>query len=137
MHFNTPPKILLQESFSEVSFDEEHKVIITKWKGALALEQVRSTLDFKTDFIREHGVRNNLNDHTELKVLSPEVQQYLVEEGHFSLERVGLRKIAVKLAKDIFAQATVRRVNKIEKYGQLEIEVFSNYEDAYAWLLGG
>lgn len=128
-------ELLLEKSYVELGYDEERKVLITKWRGSLTIEQVRSTLEFKADFIREHSIKYNLNDHTELRVLSPEVQHYLVEEGHFSLERVGLKKIAVKLAKDIFAQATVRRVNKIEKYGELEIEVFSNYEDAYAWLL--
>ncbi|WP_224994509.1 hypothetical protein [Cesiribacter sp. SM1] len=128
-------RLLIVEPYTEVSYDEQNRVIITKWKGSLELEQVRSTLEFKANFIREHGIRYNLNDHSELKVLLPEVQQYLIEEGHPLLERVGLRKIAVKLAKDIFAQATVRKVNRVENYDRLQIEVFSNYEDAYAWLL--
>ena len=129
------PKILLQKPYTEVSYDEENRVIITKWKGSLNVEQVRATLVFKAAFIEQHQVSKNLNDHTELKVLSPEVQQYLVEEGHVALEQVGLRKIAVKLARDIFAQATVRRVNKAENTEKLQIEVFSSYEEAYDWLM--
>lgn len=128
-------RLLLEKPYVELSYDEEHKVLITKWKGLLDLEQVRSTIEFGIEFVREHGIRYNLNDHTALKVLSPGVQQYLVEEGHLGLEKAGLRKIAVKLAKDIFAQATVRKVNRVENYDNLQIQVFSSYEDAYDWLL--
>ncbi len=129
-------RLLLEKPYVELGYDEEHQVLITKWKGSLDVAQVRSIIEFKVDFIRDHDIRYNLNDHTALKVLSPEVQQYLVEEGHIALEKAGLRKIAVKLAKDIFAQATVRKVNRVEYYNKLQIKVFSNYEDAYDWLLG-
>lgn len=128
-------KLLLNKSFIEVSLDERHRVIVAKWKGTLSLEQVQEGCQFMTTFIREHSLRHHLSDHTSLESLAPEVQEYLINEWFFEVEKEGLQKVAVRLAKNIFAQATVRRVNRVEKYGELEIETFPSYESAYAWLL--
>lgn len=88
-----------------------------------------------TDFIREQNLQQHLSDHTDLKVLSAEVQDYLAGEWFFEVEKEGLRKVAVRLAKDIFAQATVRKVNRSERYRDLQIESFTSCEEAYDWLL--
>ncbi len=128
--------LLFKRPFVEILFDEINKIVITRWKGTLTIEQVHEVVLFKEAFIRKNEIKHNLNDHLELNVLSPELQQYLEDDGHPILRRAGLRKIAVRLAKDIFAQATVRKVNKKEEIGEgLAIAVFPSYKDAYAWLL--
>lgn len=135
MNSSAAPKILLQKPYIELSIDEENRVIIARWKGALTVAEVQEGCKLMTAYIREHHLKHHLSDHTELKALAPEVQEYLSGEWFFEVEQEGLRKIAVRLAKDIFAQATVRRVNTLVQYGALQIEVFPSFEAAYDWLL--
>ena len=128
-------RLLLKKPFTEISLDEKNQVIIARWKGILSLEDVQEGCRFMTAIIREHKLQRHLSDHRELRVLSPAVQQYLSGEWFFEVEQEGLRKIGARLAKDIFAQATVRRVNTLELYGKLEIQNFTTCEAVYDWLL--
>lgn len=128
-------RLLLSKPYAEILFDEKNRIIVARWIGDLQVQDVRSGCELMKDFIKKNAVVNHLSDHKELKVLSPEVQEYLVTAWFSEVERLGLRKIAVRLAKDIFAQATVRSVNRKEKYGDLEIEAFPSCEEAVQWLL--
>ena len=128
-------RLLLRKPYAEILFDEENRIIVARWIGDLEVHNVRDGCEFMIDFIKINAVVKHLSDHTELKVLSPEVQEYLVTTWFFEVERVGLRKVAVRVAKDIFTQATVRSVNRKEKYGGLEIEAFPSFEEARQWLL--
>lgn len=128
-------RLLLTKPYAEISLDERHQVIIARWKGVLNIDDVQEGCRFITGIIREHRLQRHLSDHKELRVLSPAVQHYLSGEWFFEVEQVGLRKIGVRLAKDIFAQATVRRVNTLELYGSLEIQNFTSCKAVYDWLL--
>lgn len=127
--------LLLQNASTEIRVDEQHGIILAVWRGALTLEQVQTGCNFMTRYIAENRIKYHLSDHTALKQLSADVQAYLSDHWFYAVERAGLRKLAVKLADDIFAQATVRKVNKQERYGHLAIEDFATYARAYAWLL--
>lgn len=127
-------KRLLTESYVEISHDDTNGIIIARWKGYLTLQQVIKGAEVLTRFIAESNIRLHLSDHSQLKVLSKEVQEYLVGTWFNEVEALGLRKIAVKLAEDVFAQATVKNVNTKQQTGQLRIDSFQDYASAYAWL---
>lgn len=126
---------LLQESFAEICFDTQNRIVVARWKGTLKLVEVVQGCELITDLVKSEGVQHHLSDHTALKKLPEDVQAYLTQRWFFEVERAGLKKIAVRLALDIFAQATVRRVNASEKHKNLQIEVFPSCERAYDWLL--
>jgi hypothetical protein len=50
------------------------------------------------------------------------------------LEQNGLRKVAVLLSEDIFAQATVSNVNTKATVGKLQINSFGSANKAHDWL---
>jgi hypothetical protein len=50
------------------------------------------------------------------------------------MEQAGLRKLAVQLSEDIFAQATVNNVNTKSNAGKLQINTFGSANKALAWL---
>ena len=82
---------LMQESYAEISYDKQHRVIIAKWKGTLSLKDVTKGCGFMTGYVKEHQLQNHLSDHTDLKKLNPEVQAYLTGTWFFEVERAGLK----------------------------------------------
>jgi hypothetical protein len=132
----TPSKTqtVLKESFVHISFDAENRIIYAKWTGFLKIEETKRACRTLIDFTRQNRVTLHLSEQTELKVLSKEVQEYLVGTCFPELEQNGLRKVAVLLSEDIFAQATVSNVNTKATVGKLQINSFGSANKAHDWL---
>lgn len=131
---NTVSNVLMKESYVEVSYVPSLNLVIAKWIGFLTIEDVTKGCTFVTALIRKHNIKVHLSDHRQLKVLSKDVQGYLTMQWFSEVERVGLRKIGVVVAEDIFAVATVSKVNKEAKVGNLTIDMFQSDEACLAWL---
>lgn len=125
---------VLKESFVHISFDAGNRIICAKWIGFLRIEDTKRACKVLIDFIRQNRVALHLSEQTELKVLSKEVQDYLVNTTFPEMEQAGLRKLAVQLAEDIFAQATVTNVNTKSNTGKLQINSFGSAHKALEWL---
>ncbi|SDL54976.1 hypothetical protein SAMN05421823_106293 [Catalinimonas alkaloidigena] len=128
--------VIFSEKYVEIAFDAENQIIIAVWKGYLQLDDVRQGCDVLIEYIRQHRLINHLSDQTELRELSPEVQKYLVDEVFPAMGEAGLRKIAILVSADIFAQATVEEVNHDteSKVGLIEFKTFHTPTDCLLWL---
>ncbi|HEY8936624.1 MAG TPA: hypothetical protein VIM65_15455, partial [Cyclobacteriaceae bacterium] len=71
----------------------------------------------------------------DLKVLSKEAQDYLTREWFPEVERIGLVKVGAVVAEDVFAAATVSKVNKEGQVGKLAINMFNSESECFKWLL--
>jgi hypothetical protein len=133
----TPGKTqtVLKESFVHISFDAQNRIIYAKWTGFLKIDDTKRACRVLIDFIRQNRISLHLSEQTELKVLSKEVQDYLVNNFFPEMEQAGLRKLAVQLSEDIFAQATVTNVNTKSSSGKLQINSFGSGHKALEWLL--
>ena len=87
------------------------------------------------DFVKQNRLSVHLSEQTELKVLSKDVQDYLVNTFFPEVEQAELRKLAVQLAEDIFAQATVATVNTKSSSGKLQINSFGSAQKSVDWLV--
>lgn len=123
---------VMKEKFVEISFDEENRIITAQWIGYLRPDDVKVGCGKMTEFVSKNKISKHISNQTKLKVLSKEVQAYLVGEWFPEVVRVGLKKIAIIVAEDIFAQATVSNVNT--KAGNLQISTFHAEADAIKWL---
>ena len=132
----TPSKTqtVLKESFVHISFDTENRIINAKWTGFLRIEDTKRACKVLIDFTKQNQITLHLSEQTELKVLSKEVQEYLVATCIPELEQNGIRKVAVLVAEDIFAQATVSNVNTKAMVGKLQINTFGSALKAHDWL---
>ena len=132
----TPGKTqtVFKESFAHISFDAQNRIVYVKWIGFLKIDDTKRACRVLIDFIRQHRISLHLSEQTELKVLSKEVQAYLVNDFFPEAEQVGLRKLAVQLSEDIFAQATVANVNTKSSAGKLQINSFGSAHKALSWL---
>ena len=123
---------IMKENFVEISFDEENRIITAQWIGYLRPDNVKAGCRKMTEFVSKNKISKHISNQTQLKVLSKEVQAYLTEEWFPEVISAGLKKIAILIASDIFAQATVSHVNT--KVGNLQISTFHREEDAIQWL---
>jgi hypothetical protein len=126
---------LMKEPFVDIFLDKSNNVIVAKWIGFLRPQDVRKGCAFMSKYIREHAIKKHLSDHRELKVLSKEVQDYLTMEWFPEVERFGLTKVGAVLADDVFAAATVNKVNKEASIGKLQINMFNSEPECVSWLL--
>ncbi|SFC81903.1 hypothetical protein SAMN05421780_11085 [Flexibacter flexilis DSM 6793] len=115
--------------------ERENGVLYAKWMGFLKPDEVRAGCAFMTDLIKEKSYKVHLSDHRDLKVLSKDVQDYLVLEWFPEVESIGMVKVAALVSPDVFAKATVEKVNNEAKVGFLSITTFGNEEDCLNWLL--
>ncbi len=126
--------ILLNEDYAKIWHDTDTQVIHAAWKGFLQPDEVKKGCSLMTEFIKKKGILNHLSNHTQLKVLSKEVQEYLTQQWFPEVEKVGLKKIAALVSDDVFAKATVDKVNKT-KLGRLTISTFNSAHDSEQWLM--
>jgi hypothetical protein len=126
---------LLKESYVEIFVEKDRNVIVAKWIGFLKPDQVRKGCSFMTRYIKDNKLKSHLSDHRQLKVLSKEVQEYLTMEWFPEVERCGLTKVGAVVAEDVFAAATVNKVNKEGAVGNLKINMFNSENDCRTWLL--
>ncbi len=132
----TPGKTqtLLKESYVHIYFDTQNRIVYAKWIGFLRIEETKRACRFLIDFIKQNKITLHLSEQTELKVLSKDVQEYLTGTCFPELEQNGLRKVAVLLSEDIFAQASVANVNTKATIGKFQINTFGSSQKANDWL---
>lgn len=132
----TTGKMILQEKFCEITYDEANKILVAKWIGFLKLEDVKKGCNVISDFAKKNQLSKHLSDQTQLKVLSKEVQEYLVSEFFPVIGNHGVKKVAVLVSDDIFAKATVDNVNSstATKVGKITFKTFNAKSDCINWL---
>jgi len=128
-----PKKTIFSEDYSEIHVDEDSGIIHAIWKGFLKYDDVKKGCEVMTDYIKNNDTKFHLSDHRSLKVLSKEVQNYLQQEWFPSVEKEGLTKIGAVVAEDVFAKATVDKVNTV-KLGKMTISTFDSPSECEKWL---
>jgi hypothetical protein len=126
---------LMKEPYVDIYLDKSNNIIVAKWIGFLKPADVRKGCAFMTKYIKENSIKGHLSDHRQLKVLSKEVQDYLTKEWFPEVEKVGLRKVGAVVADDVFASATVDKVNREAQVGNLKINMFNSEPDCVNWIL--
>lgn len=126
---------LLKEPFVNILFDKNTNLITAEWIGFLKVDEVKKGCSFMTKYIKDYNLRSHLSDHRQLKVLSKEVQDYLTMTWFPEVEKIGLTKVGAVVSEDVFAAATVKKVNSEAKVGRLTINMFNSEIDCQKWLL--
>ena len=127
-------QVLFNEKYCEVYYEEDKNIITAQWIGYLQIDQVKEGCEQISKFIKRNPGVTHLSDHTRLKVLSTEVQNYLTGMWFQEVANLGLKKIAVLLSEDVFAQATVNKVNTAAMVDKLQINTFGTRSQCIEWL---
>ncbi|MBT1699471.1 hypothetical protein KK083_21415 [Fulvivirgaceae bacterium PWU4] len=126
---------LMQTPYVTIFIDAFNGIVVAKWTGFLTLEEVRAGCGFMTHLFKDLEIKMHMSEHRDLGILSLEVQNYLVRGWFPEIENIGVRKVGAVVANDVFAEATVRRVNSEASNRNLTIRMFTTTEDCVQWLL--
>lgn len=129
-----PNKIILNEKFVEISHDQTNNIAVARWKGFLKLENLAPGLNALLDIVKKNNSKNHISDQRELKVLSKEVQDSLTGNFLPTLEKKGIKKLAIITSEDVFAIASVNKVNSSTMLGNMEIKPFNTERDSIDWI---
>jgi len=127
--------LLMKQPFVEIAYDKSNKILVAKWIGFLKIEDARAGCSFMTKFVKDNLISGHLSDHRQLKVLSKEVQDYLTMTWFPEVEKVGLKRVGAVVADDVFAAASVGKVNKAGQMCNLKIDMFNSESECVKWLL--
>lgn len=126
---------LMQTPYVTIRIDQTYNMVVAKWIGFLTLDEVITGCRFMTQLFKEHGITIHMSEHRALAVLSDEVQEYLVRQWFPEIAQIGVRKVGAVAADDVFAEATVWKVNQEASSGGLIIEMFANEVECVQWLI--
>ncbi len=83
------------------------------------------------DFIREKRIIALISDHTELKVVSKDVLDWLHDNWYTNAAKHGLRIEAALGSKSAIAQLSLKKMLDEAKTGAVSSPIFSNFQSAY------
>lgn len=125
----------IQSKWCHIWYDSELNAIGANWQGFPNVKQVRESCEFMSSFIQENNVKHHYSNQLNLKVLSKEVQEYLITDWFPAVEELGLERIAVLVSFDPYVKAAMDKVNNTYLgKGKLEIFTFGLEKDCLNWL---
>jgi hypothetical protein len=110
------------------------KILHIKQSGFLHLSQVVEMDKASLELIARNNIHLMLIDQSELKVLSKEIQDYLVHKIS-NLEKIGIKKVAILEPENIFAKLTVEKIHREAHIQPSFAKYFASKSSASIWLL--
>ena len=127
-------KPVFQKKYCEIVLHNDSTIKI-QLRGFLKIEQLIEISEFMRSFLKIHSISNLLIDHSDVKVLSREVMEYMAEM-FTTVSKRNIQRIAIIEAENIFAKASF---SKIDQDAPLNSSVarayFMSERGALEWLL--
>lgn len=116
-------------------WDQISRFVWLKWVGYSGGDQYRYGFSKTLDLIDKHSAQKMLLDLSDIKVVSPEDQEWT---SHFfiqKLQKYAIRKVALVKPRDMLAKASLKLIYKdIKNEISCEKGVFEEVEEAVEWL---
>ena len=126
-------KPIFKEEHCEITEVGPHALKL-KFSGFLKVVNLVSVQAFMDTFTKSHPCDLLLIDHSGLKVLSKEVQEYMSKTISHIADK-GVKRIAIIEAEDVFAKAGFEKLNREAHNDDITRVVFHSEKDALEWLL--
>lgn len=130
----------LETTFSNkvcaIVYDPSTGIVTANWTGFLKMEETKDACKALFNTIRQHKATKHLSSQEKMKVLNAEIQGYVVTEVFPELAKLGLKKMAVLLSSDLFAQISAMSVHdkSNNKVGNMEIKSSDSPQECLKWL---
>ncbi len=116
-------------------YDNQSKIIITEISGIPTLDQFKEIANSILYELEKNNTNKILNDTSNLKGNSLEIQDWTQQVWFSKAEELGLKYVAFIAPSDIFGQVSAEQTNEIaEEEGAIEIKYFDDIEKATNWL---
>lgn len=135
------PQILYENRYVTMYLDlsKNQPCIVKEWKGFAPKQDFKDILILLVDLILEQSkIHSNLRviaDSRKLKVLSPDVLEWLSTTIHPQYAQHGITKKAFIKPDDFFGNLSLEMyVKKSDKEEKIKIRVFKTLKEAKEWL---
>ncbi|NVO09188.1 MAG: hypothetical protein HXX16_04425 [Bacteroidales bacterium] len=121
---------------STALYDIETNAAIGTFVGFLSSDEFKAVANQLLNILETKNLKKQLNDVKRMKVLKPEVQEWLNTIWFPKAQKVGLRYFAFVVPDDIFGKLSMEGANKnaSNAFG-VEIQYFNNLDNAKNWLI--
>jgi hypothetical protein len=118
---------------TELFYQTEDSVLIVRFHGFLKPEEAAKDRQVLNETIRQKKIRLILLDQRDIKVLSKEMQSFIIN-GAGEMAQNGIKKMAIILPEDVFALAGISKIHSEFKTPAIEMTHFTSEEDGLNWL---
>jgi hypothetical protein len=117
-------------------YDSRTNAAIGTFVGFLSPEEFKTVANQLLGIIETKRLKKQLNDIKQMKVLKPEVQEWLNTDWFPRAQKIGLRYFAFVVPDDIFGKMSMDGANKnAQNAFGIEIQYFNNLDAAKNWLI--
>lgn len=126
----------MKENGSNAVYDVSTNAAIGTFIGFLSPDEFKTIANQLLNIIETKKIKKQLNDVKQMKVLKPEVQEWLNTVWFPKAQKIGLRYFAFVVPDDIFGKMSMDGANKnASKVFDIEIQYFNTLENAKNWLI--
>ncbi len=121
---------------SSAIYDLRSNAAVGTFVGFLSPDEFKSIANQLLDILEKKKIKKQLNDIKLMKVLKPEVQEWLNTVWFPKAKQTGLKYFAFVVPDDIFGKMSMDGANRNAKdtFG-IEIQYFNSIENAKNWLI--
>lgn len=121
---------------SNAIFDFPTNAAVGTFVGFLSPDEFKSLANQLLDILEKKKIKKQLNDIKRMKVLKPEVQEWLNTIWFPKAKQAGLKYFAFVVPDDIFGKMSMDGANrKAQDTFGIEIQYFNTIDNAKNWLI--
>lgn len=114
----------------------EDNILIMRWKGFVKGDLIKEAHESVLKFIQEHEVNGIVEDVVDFTGPFSEVNEWFINYWVPKALKIGLKKAAVVMSKNIFTQLSVQDLQENPTFKELGLgyRIFGSLDDAVTWL---
>lgn len=117
-------------------YDSRTNAAIGTFVGFLTPDEFKTVANQLLGILETKRLKKQLNDIKQMKVLKPEVQEWLNTDWFPRAQKIGLKYFAFVVPDDIFGKMSMDGANKnAQNAFGIEIQYFNNVDAAKNWLV--
>ena len=117
-------------------YDSRTNAAIGTFVGFLTPEEFKTVANQLLSILETKRLKKQLNDIKQMKVLKPEVQEWLNTDWFPRAQKIGLKYFAFVVPDDIFGKMSMDGANKnAQNAFGIDIQYFNNVDAAKNWLI--
>lgn len=130
---------IYSDNFINIVFTEDNNILTSTWftKTEIATDDDFKEWNFKlVETVKEFQPKTMLADtRNYFFTITPELQTWSIENIFNPFYNAGLRKIALLVSPELFAQVSLEQFIDENKKDALQTQYFDNLKNAQNWLL--
>lgn len=127
--------IFYDKPFCQIFFDPKSSAVVIHWIGYSQSSEFREACNKSLELLILKNATYMIADNKEGRVVTPEDQQWMLDEWFPKAYENGYRGSAVIMPTNMFRELAVKNIaNNLEK-GKFIVQYVDNLEDAQQWIL--